>query len=267
MRVLAVVFLIVATGFLRAAPVEEEARTDIDFRRTTLVVRDIEQSLSFYRDALGLKVLYDQQIYTPRDASDLASAERGLRLVFLRSNDDFVGVLGLMQYLKPEKEAANQGAEPFSIGSLVMVFNTDNLDAKFAKARNALGVRVLREPTETTYPSYDGASALRVRVSVLVDPDGNVVELNQLLTKIRSMNGRLSLTKWRAASRRLVAALLLVAAAMCSARSPITASPWQEVTVSVGNLEETARFFTEIGGYGNKMAGRSTRLRTRLFGA
>jgi hypothetical protein len=31
------------------------------------------------------------------------------------------------------------------------------------------------------YPSYDGTGSIPVMVSVLIDPDGFVVELNQLL--------------------------------------------------------------------------------------
>ena len=50
------------------APVADEDRVPIDLRRTTLVVRDIDASLAFYRDALGMEVIYDQRIRTPRDA-------------------------------------------------------------------------------------------------------------------------------------------------------------------------------------------------------
>jgi catechol 2,3-dioxygenase-like lactoylglutathione lyase family enzyme len=162
-------------------PVAEQDRVGIDFRRTTLVVRDIDTSLAFYRDALGLEVIYDNLIRTPRSAESDAEADRSLRLVFLRANDDYVGIVGLLQYRKPEKPALHQGAEPFSTGSVVLLFNSENLDDRFAKARNVPGVRVLQEPERTEYPSYDGSGTIAVNVSVLTDPDGFVVELNQLL--------------------------------------------------------------------------------------
>lgn len=166
---------------LVAEPVPEGERVPIDFRRTTLVVRDIDNSLAFYRDALGLEVIYDNLIRTPRTAATDAEADRSLRLVFLRANDDYVGIVGLLQYRKPAKPAVNQGAEPFTPGSSVLLFNAEDLDATFAKARNVAGVRVLDEPTLTTYPSYDGSGTISVNVSVLTDPDGFVVELNQLM--------------------------------------------------------------------------------------
>ncbi len=170
---------------VQAAPVPEAERIDIDLRRTTLVVRDIDKSLAFYRDALGLKVIYDREIRTPREAKDVASAERALRLVFLQANDDYIGVIGLLQYRKPAKQPVNQGAEPFSIGSIVLVFNTDNLESRFEAARKTLGVKVLDEPSETRYPDYQGRGMIKVKVSVLIDPDGYVVELNQLLSELK----------------------------------------------------------------------------------
>ncbi len=168
-----------------AAPVAEADQVPIDFRRTTLVVRDIDESLKFYRDALGLKVIYDNIIRTPREAANDADADRALRLVFLRANDDYVGIVGLLQYRKPVKPAPNQGDEPFSTGSVVLLFNSKNVEQAFARARAVPGVRVLSEPSETAYPSYDGKGTIPVMVSVLTDPDGFVVELNQLLGELR----------------------------------------------------------------------------------
>jgi catechol 2,3-dioxygenase-like lactoylglutathione lyase family enzyme len=184
MRQLLAVFMVF--GLLAgtsAAPVDETERVPIDLRRTTLVVRDIDRSLAFYRDALGMEVIYDNVIRTPREAASDAEAQRASRLVFLRANDDFIGIIGLLQYRKPAKPAPNQGDEPFSTGSIVLLFNSEDLDASFEKASNTSGVRVLGEPRRVEYPSYDGKGTIPVRVSVLTDPDGFVIELNQLLVE------------------------------------------------------------------------------------
>jgi catechol 2,3-dioxygenase-like lactoylglutathione lyase family enzyme len=165
-----------------AAPVADDERVPIDLRRTTLVVQDIESSLSFYRDALGMEVIYDRNIRTPRDAPSDAEAELARRLVFLRANDTYIGVLGLLQYTNPVKPAPHQGDTPFSTGSIVLLFNADDVESTFARARAVNGVRAISEPTLTEYPSYDGTGTIKVMVSVLTDPDGFVIELNQLLT-------------------------------------------------------------------------------------
>ncbi|MGI9237385.1 MAG: VOC family protein [Woeseiaceae bacterium] len=173
--------LTLVSSTLFAAPVANEERVPIDLRRTTLIVRNIDASLAFYRDALGMEVIYDHAIRTPRDAASDEDALRASRLVFLRANDNFVGVIGLLQYTKPVRPAHDQGDEPFSTGSIVLLFNAEDLDATFAKASDVRGVRVLYEPGRREYPSYDGTGTIPVMVSVLTDPDGFVIELNQLL--------------------------------------------------------------------------------------
>ncbi len=165
-----------------AAPVAEADQVPIDLRRTTLVVRDIDDSLALYRDALGMKVIYDNVIRRPEGAASLDEATYESRLVFLRANDTFIGVLGLLEYRKPAKKPANQGLEPFTPGSMVLLFNTDELDTVFPKAAETVGVRVLSKPSVTQYPGYGGKGVIKVNVSTIIDPDGFVLELNQVLS-------------------------------------------------------------------------------------
>ena len=164
-----------------AKPVPEAERLPMDLRRTTLVVKDMEASLKFYRDALGMKVTYDNVIRTPRSAKDDASAERSLHLVFLRANDDYVGQIGLMQYTKPVRTPRPaKTTSDLSPGDIVLVFNTKGLQAKFDKAK-AMGVKVDEAPHPTSYPSYDGKSVINVMFSAFYDPDGHYIELNEVL--------------------------------------------------------------------------------------
>jgi hypothetical protein len=69
-------------------------------------------------------------------------------------------------------------AEPSSI---VLLFNTDDLDARFAQVSSVPGVEVLSEPRETFYSFWDGKGRIPAGVSALVDPDGHVVEYNPLM--------------------------------------------------------------------------------------
>jgi catechol 2,3-dioxygenase-like lactoylglutathione lyase family enzyme len=178
-RPFAYILLLISCS-VTAAPVPTGDRVDIDLRRTTLIVKDVENSLAFYRDSLGLEVIYDQMIVTPRGAS-FEKADKVRRLVFLRANDTFVGVLGLLEYQKPIKPTLDLSGRPFDTGTTVLVFNTERLEEKLAKAVDVPGARLIEEPELVTYPSYDGSGGIRVMVSSLSDPDGFTIELNQLL--------------------------------------------------------------------------------------
>lgn len=181
LALVALTWLFLPGAALIGAPVADAERIPLDVRRTTLVVPDMDEALRFYRDAIGLRVVYDNMVRTPRSASSDEEAERALRLVFLQANDDYVGIIGLIEYTKPRKQEPETRVEPFGIGSTIFVINSENLDEAFARASQVPGVTVLSEPSETTYPSYDGSGTIPVRVSVLQDMNGYIVELNQLL--------------------------------------------------------------------------------------
>jgi catechol 2,3-dioxygenase-like lactoylglutathione lyase family enzyme len=175
---LAAIAAIAAAGS-RAAPVPESERIPVDVRRTTLVVRDIEKSLPLYRDALGLKVIYDQEIGPGPDAQGRPQPP-AVRLVLLRANDDFVGVLGLMQRLQggpappPEFRKAQAGES-------ILVINVADLDLRFPRVRATPHVKVAEEPQRIEYPAPGGQGTIPVLFSAIWDADGNFIELNKIL--------------------------------------------------------------------------------------
>ncbi|MBI1188615.1 MAG: VOC family protein [Alphaproteobacteria bacterium] len=160
------------------------ARVAIDLRRTTLVVRDIEASLALYRDALGLQVAYDQELTSPRLGRAGSDGVNRSRLVLLEANDDFIGMLGLWQFLdQTDHDRRAPGAADFTPGDIVLLFNAQDVDATFARAAATAGVTVVSAPAERRYPSPQGD--IVVMVSMLTDPDGHTVELNQLISDPR----------------------------------------------------------------------------------
>jgi len=164
-----------------AEPVPDTEHIPVDVRRTTLIVRDVDRSLAFYRDALGLKLVYDQVIVRPGRAEDPPGTERRMRRALLRANDSFVGVVGLLEYTSPRlPDPPLVQARP-GIGEVILVINARDLDQRFERVRATPGVHVASEPQLTQYPSPDGKGTIPVRVSAVWDPDGYFIELNQLL--------------------------------------------------------------------------------------
>ena len=165
------------------ALLDQSAEPDpLALRRQTLIVRDIERSLVLYRDAIGMEVIYDNIIRRPHKTED---REQEIRLVFLKANNDFIGVLGLVDY-----EYNNPGhpmhskpvrKEGFTPGNAVVLFNTTELEERWPLVEAVPGVDVINGPTYTEYPSYDGTSKIRVNVTRFYDPDGFLVEYNQPL--------------------------------------------------------------------------------------
>lgn len=158
----------------------------INLRRTTLIVRDLETSLLLYRGALGFDVVYDQQLTSPAlDTRHGADGVNRSRLVLMQTNSGAMGMIGLWQFLdQTEKDLAPPDAADFTPGEIVLLFNTTDLENRFAAASSVPGVRVISAPAERHYPSPAGD--IVVMVSMLVDPDGHTIELNQMISDPRA---------------------------------------------------------------------------------
>lgn len=167
----------------KAEPVKDNP---LDLRRTTLVVRDIEKSLALYRDALGMTVEYDQELTSPGLAMRYgADGQNRSRLVLLKANDSFIGMLGLWQFLdQTEQDLAEPDPADFTPGEIVLLFNSNTLDVTFPAAAAAPGVTIIGEPKERRYPSPAGD--IVVMVSMLTDNDGHTIELNQIISDPRN---------------------------------------------------------------------------------
>jgi catechol 2,3-dioxygenase-like lactoylglutathione lyase family enzyme len=172
---------VISTAFstvVQAAPVPEAQRIPVDIRRTTFVVRSIDTSLPFYRDALGLTQVYDQLIGAGTDANGKPTPAT-IRLVLLRANDDYVGLLGLMERLDttppPRRELRKAQA-----GETIIVINVGDLEQRFPKVAATPGITVAETPHLVQYPA-PGGGKIDVMFSSVWDPDGNYIELNHLL--------------------------------------------------------------------------------------
>jgi catechol 2,3-dioxygenase-like lactoylglutathione lyase family enzyme len=176
--IFALLLSVAAVAPARAEPVPEDQRIAVDFRRTTLVVRDIDQSLPLYRDGIGMRVVYDQLIGGGTDAEGRAIPPT-IRLVILRANDSFIGQLGLMQRLDAEPPPRRENRRALA-GEAILVFNARDLDQRWAKIASLPHVTVSTAPERREYPA-PGGGVIPVMFSAVWDADGNFIEINQIL--------------------------------------------------------------------------------------
>jgi catechol 2,3-dioxygenase-like lactoylglutathione lyase family enzyme len=139
-------------------PPPSVGRMTIALQYCHITVNDPDESLGFYRDALGLEL-----------RNDVASG--GFRWVTLGSPDQ----PGL-EIVLSEPHAGRSQSDGDSLQELltkgvlpVIVFSVDDVDAAFEKVR-ASGAEVLQEPINQAYGPRDCAFR---------DPSGNMVRLSQ----------------------------------------------------------------------------------------
>jgi catechol 2,3-dioxygenase-like lactoylglutathione lyase family enzyme len=122
-----------------------------------VIVHDPDQALSFYRDTLGLELRNDVAKGDFRWITVGAAEQPGVAIV-------------LTNYLNGSPADNDAVAALVAKGALNGVhFHSDDLDATFAKVRDA-GGEIVQEPTDQPWGTRDFA---------LRDPSGNMVRIDQ----------------------------------------------------------------------------------------
>lgn len=156
-------------------------RLSTDVRRATIIVHDMENSLKLYRDVVGMQVNYDTVVETSGVALPAGTPGAKARLVLLNANDPFVGWIGLMQWIDPPLVDAGPYPKRMGPDGVVIVMNTDDVPGRCAAAKKVPGVTFTAEPRLQEYPGRNGGPTIRVMGCSFFDPDGILIEMNQIL--------------------------------------------------------------------------------------
>ena len=130
-------------------------------------VRDMDRSLGFYRDLLGMRVAADQEEATAG----------GRRAAYLRWDQEETGFLVLDQRLG---EPMGEAPELFQVGTHHVAFWIDDLDALHDRLV-AAGVTVEVAPIVGDTRAYGEPPGGKVRTAFYRDPDGTILQFDQRL--------------------------------------------------------------------------------------
>jgi catechol 2,3-dioxygenase-like lactoylglutathione lyase family enzyme len=137
---------------------------------TGLTVRDLDRSLAFYRDLLGMEVLFESEREGGYFGEIVGYPDCKVRIAHLEFEEGGHR-LELFQYLRPEP--IGEPGESRSIGIThvcVLVPDIDSVSERLATA----GVSPSTPPVYVTEGANEGGYGLYLR-----DPDGIIVELFQ----------------------------------------------------------------------------------------
>jgi hypothetical protein len=153
-----------------------------DFRRLTMMVARMEPTLAVYRDILGMDVYYDQQVEVSVPGALPEEGKSPARLVILRCNDPYIGMLGLMELLDrslPPPGPRREG-DRLKPGEAVLVMQHENVEAAYEKLKDIEGVQIVSKPQVAEFKS-DSGGVLHIEGLRFFDPNGYFVDLNQVV--------------------------------------------------------------------------------------
>ena len=140
-------------------------------------VHDMEKSLHFYRDLLGLRVVLDEvQDIGGMEAMAQGTSKptrRAVRLVW--QDGDWAPFVVLSQFPGVE---SNPPPKLNQVGINHFALWVDDLRERAAKLEKA-GVKFLLAPHEISARAYGGGEDEKVLTCVFADPDGTFVQLDQ----------------------------------------------------------------------------------------
>ena len=142
---------------------------------TGLTVGDLDRSIAFYRDLLGLELITQWDSSQPYLRTVVGYPDAELRIALLRLPERLGGGAGhhleLLEYRRPR--GVRGDANTFNPGNGHVAFMVDDLEATHAELK-AKGVRFKSEPVEINHGRNAGAKAV-----YLFDPDDITLELVQ----------------------------------------------------------------------------------------
>ncbi len=133
---------------------------DLKLSHCFIVVDDQDQALTFYRDALGLRVVNDVSFEGMRWVTVSPPSQPGVEIGLVKPSDS------------PSASAADRAAAESLLAKGLLsgiIFATGDCDATFEAVR-ASGAEVLQEPIDQPYG---------VRDCAFRDPAGNMIRFSQ----------------------------------------------------------------------------------------
>ncbi len=146
-------------------------------KRTTLIVRDAEAAAHWYETVFGMTQIMD--VPFTLSGQQLAAGAKGdrTRLIVMKCAHDFIGMIGLLEWIEPKMDAPAQTPTRIAFGAPIFVVSAADCRATTERAR-ALGSQIYCEPHDWTVTGFDGLPKDLVGASFF-DLDGYFFEVNQ----------------------------------------------------------------------------------------
>lgn len=139
---------------------------------TCLTVSNMEESLRFYRDGLGLEVVHDVEEKGERLEKEVNLPGAHNRLVWLKTKNGDT-LVELLQYFNPKGKEFPKDARCCDVGMPHISFLVNDIQSMYEKLKG-LNVKFTHPPMEVG-GTFEGA-----KTAYCYDPDGIIVEIFEL---------------------------------------------------------------------------------------
>ena len=152
--------------------------SDTVIKRTTLIVRDAEKSIAFYRDVIGMKEYYNQTMPVGGIIIPVGDGEAQVHLGIMEGTSPDVGKIGMLEWTDPALPDPGPYRKRLGIGDLIFVTETDDMVALYERLLDCPDCKIHCHPHDWQVPLPDGSGFKDLTTMSFFDPDGFFFEVN-----------------------------------------------------------------------------------------
>lgn len=141
----------------------------VGHRHTGIIVADMEASVHFYRDFLGLEII--QEFTDDSEYINIVTGIRGGKVHFIKLKAEDGTVLELLEYLSHPTNPIRQPI--YNVGVCHIAFRVEDIQNAYVTLKEA-GIRVISKPVLS--------SEKIAKVFFCLDPDNVRIELVEMVT-------------------------------------------------------------------------------------
>lgn len=141
------------------------------FHHLNIVVADMERSLAYYRDLLGMRQTFETELEGEWIDTVVGLPGARARCVFVQPEHGGMR-LELLQYLEPCGSPLPATSQPNTHGLRHFAMEVEDLDTMVGRLRDA-GLSVFSDPVRVPFTLVGG---IRKSLVYTLDPDGVIVE-------------------------------------------------------------------------------------------
>ncbi|MDX2144869.1 MAG: VOC family protein [Rhodospirillaceae bacterium] len=145
--------------------------SSVILKRTTLIVRDAERMMRFYRDVLGWRV--DYQSHMKLSGGIIPGGKPGdeVKLFIMEGADKDIAKIGLLEWVNPRLPEPPVRTR-LGIGDAVLVADVPDMTALVKKIEASPGAVICSPPKDGTFPDPRGAGTIEYSSMAFFDPEG-----------------------------------------------------------------------------------------------
>jgi len=146
-----------------------------------ITVSDINESLAFYRDIMGMEVMIDAELVGKEVEAVLALPGAKLRTVVLKKGERAKGMVELLSFSSPEGDSIPVKRRPSDVGPYLLSFEVDDIEKEYQRLLKK-GVKFNSPPQPLNIKP-----AGIFKAAIFQGPDGILLELVERPPEMREV--------------------------------------------------------------------------------